>query len=165
MAVEPTACPTLTKGIYTYDFGDTAQTTPLLRMFTLGHDFVPPGIHAGGLRYHGDNPVICKLVKEGLMEAVAYHQNPVFEAAMLFAKTEGFIPAPETAHAIKAVIDEAIKAREEGKERVILFNNSGHGHFDLKAYDDYLAGKLQDYEYPEEAIKKALEKLPKIEAG
>ena len=165
VAVEPTACPTLTKGIYTYDFGDTAQMTPLLRMFSLGHDFVPPGIHAGGLRYHGDAPIISKLVKEGLMEAVAYHQNPVFEAAVLFAKTEGFIPAPETAHAIKAVIDEAIKAREEGKERVILFNNSGHGHFDLKAYDDYLSGQLQDYEYPEEAIKKALEKLPKVEAG
>ena len=162
VAVEPTACPTLTKGIYAYDYGDTAKMAPIVKMYTLGHDFVPAGIHAGGLRYHGDSPIISKLVKENVMEAVAYHQNPVFEAAMTFAKTEGIIPAPESAHAIKATIDEANKAKEEGKEKVILFNLSGHGHFDLKAYEDYLAKKLPDYEHPEEAIKEALKKLPKV---
>jgi len=162
VAVEPTACPTLTKGIYAYDYGDTAKMAPIVKMHTLGHDFVPAGIHAGGLRYHGDAPIICKLVKEGLMEAVAYHQNPVFESAMLFAKAEGFIPAPETAHAIKAVVDEAIQAKKEGKPKVIFFNCSGHGHFDLKAYEDYLAKKLPDYEHPDEAIKEALKKLPKV---
>jgi len=162
VAVEPTACPTLTKGIYAYDYGDTAKMAPVIRMYTLGHDFVPAGIHAGGLRYHGDSPLISKLVKEGLMEAVAYHQNPVFEAAITFAKAEGIIPAPESAHAIKCVFDEAKKAKDEGKKRVILFNLSGHGHFDLKAYEDYMAKKLPDYEHPEEAIKEALKKLPKV---
>jgi len=162
VAVEPTACPTLTKGVYEYDYGDTAKMAPVVKMYTLGHDFVPAGIHAGGLRYHGDSPLISKLVKENLMEAVAYHQNPVFEAAMTFARAEGIIPAPETAHAIKCVFDEAKKAKEEGKQRVILFNLSGHGHFDLKAYEDYMAKKLADYEHPEAAIKEALKKLPKV---
>jgi len=162
LAVEPTACPTLTKGEYTFDFGDTAKMAPITKMYTLGHDFVPPGIHAGGLRYHGDAPIISQLVHENLIEAVAYHQNEVFEAGITFARTEGHVLAPETTHAVKAAIDEALKAKEEGKERVILFNNSGHGHFDLAAYDAYLTGKLEDYEYPEEAIKKALEKLPQV---
>ena len=160
VAVEPTACPTFTKGIYAYDYGDTAKMTPLLKMYTLGHGFIPPKIHAGGLRYHGDSPILSKLVKNGLVEAVAYRQNPVFEAALQFARTEGFIPAPETAHAIRAVIDEANKAKEEGKARVILFGNSGHGHFDLSAYEDYLAGKLPDYEHPQAEIDKALKEVP-----
>jgi len=162
VAVEPTACPTLTKGKYLYDFGDTAQTTPLLKMYTLGHDFVPPGIHAGGLRYHGDAPLLCALYNQGYMEAVAYHQNPVFEAATLFARTEGTVPAPETAHAIKAVIDEALRAKEAGEKRVICFNMSGHGHFDLAAYDAYLARKLEDYEYPAAEIEKSLARVPKV---
>ncbi len=162
LAVEPTACPTLTKGVYAYDYGDTAKMAPIVKMYTLGHDFVPAGIHAGGLRYHGDSPIISKLVKEGVMEAVAYHQNPVFEAAMIFAKSEGIIPAPEAAHAIKAAIDEAKKGDQEGKQRVVLFNLSGHGHFDLQAYLDYMDKKLPDYEHPEEAIKEALKKLPKV---
>ncbi len=159
LAVEPAACPTLTKGEYTYDFGDTGKLTPLLKMYTLGHDFVPPAIHAGGLRYHGDAPLLCRLYSDGIIEATAYHQREVFEAAVTFARTEGIIPAPETAHAVKAAIDEALKAKEEGKERVILFNLSGHGHFDMAAYESYLAGKLEDYAYPEEAIKQSLNKL------
>jgi tryptophan synthase beta chain len=162
VAVEPTACPTLTKGIYAYDYGDTAGIAPVVKMFTLGHDFIPSGIHAGGLRYHGDSPIISQLVHEKMIEAVAYGQKAVFDAAMLFARTEGHLIAPETAHAVQAVIDEAKKAKEEGKKRVIFFNCSGHGHFDLAAYDDYLTGKLQDYEHPEEAIKEALKKLPKV---
>jgi tryptophan synthase beta chain len=144
VAVEPTACPTLTKGRFEYDFGDTAGMTPLLPMYTLGHDFVPPSIHAGGLRYHGDAPLICKLVQTGRMKARAYPQTAVFEAAALFAKVEGRVPAPETAHAVKAAIDEAVQARETGEERVILFNFSGHGLLDLAAYDDFLRGKLED---------------------
>ncbi len=163
IAAEPSSCPTLTKGVYTYDFGDVAQMTPLIKMFTLGHDFIPPGIHAGGLRYHGDSPIISLLVKEGLMEAVALHQMKVFEAAMIFSRTEGFIPAPETNHAIAVAIDEALKAKEEGKKRVILFNFSGHGLLDLAAYDAYLSGKLADYEYPEEKVKEALQRIPKVE--
>ena len=162
VAVEPTACPTLTKGLYRYDFGDTARTTPLLMMHTLGHTFVPPGIHAGGLRYHGAAPLICLLVDEGLMETVAYPQNPVFEAAMLFARTEGIVPAPETAHAIRTAIDEAIRCRERKEEKVIVFNFSGHGHFDLASYDAFLSKKLEDYEYPEEKIREALKELPKV---
>jgi len=162
VSVEPLACPTLTKGIYAYDYGDTAKLTPLLKMYTLGHMFVPPPIHAGGLRYHGDAPILCKLTKDGVMDAVAYHQNEVFEAAVLFAKTEGFVVAPETAHAVKAVVDEAIKCREKGERKIILFNCSGHGHFDLAAYDQYLKGKLEDYEYPIELVKKALQHLPKV---
>lgn len=162
VAVEPTACPTLTRGLFGYDFGDTGQMTPLIKMFTLGHKFVPSGIHAGGLRYHGDSPLISLLYKQKIIEAVAYDQNPVFEAALLFAKNEGIIPAPESSHAIKAAIDEAIKAKEEGKKKVILFNLSGHGHFDMIAYDDYLAGKLKDVPLSDEELKKGFSSMPKI---
>jgi tryptophan synthase beta chain len=165
VAVEPTACPTLTKGLYRYDFGDTAQMAPLVKMYTLGHNFVPPGIHAGGLRYHGDAPLLSLLCDVGDMEAVAYTQNPVFEAAMLFARTEGIVPAPETAHAIRAVIDEALECKKKKEEKVIVFNFSGHGHFDLAAYDAYLTKKLEDYEYPDEKIKEALKHLPQVPEG
>src|SRR5689334_11128580 len=144
LAVEPSSCPTLTAGTFDYDFGDTAETTPLLPMFTLGHDFVPPSIHAGGLRYHGDSPIISLLVRAGRMGAVAYPQGKTFEAAVQFARTEGKIPAPETGHAIRAVIDEALAAKESGEERVILFNYSGHGFLDLQAYDDFNHGRLID---------------------
>jgi len=163
VAVEPMACPSMTKGIYAYDFGDTAELTPLVKMDTLGHTFVPSGIHAGGLRYHGMAPLICALHHAGHIEPVAYHQNPVFAAAVQFAQTEGIIPAPETAHAIRAAIDEALAAKEAGEKRVILFNFSGHGHFDMAAYDAYLAGELVDYEYPEEKVKAAQATLPKVE--
>jgi tryptophan synthase beta chain len=142
MAVEPSSCPTLTAGRFDYDFGDTAGTTPLLAMYTLGHEFIPPPIHAGGLRYHGDAPIISNLVKHGRMEAVAYPQGKVFEAALQWARTQGTIPAPETAHAVRAAIDEALAAKEEGAERVILFNYSGHGLLDLAAYDDFLHDRL-----------------------
>jgi tryptophan synthase beta chain len=162
VAVEPSSCPTLTKGQYRYDFGDTAGLTPLLMMYTLGHDFVPPGIHAGGLRYHADAPLICQLYHDGLIEAKSYGQTAVFDAALEFARVEGIIPAPETAHAIRATIDEAVVAREEGKEKTIFFNLSGHGNLDLQAYADYLEGKLVDYAYPEEKIKEALAKLPTL---
>jgi tryptophan synthase beta chain len=144
VAVEPTSCPTLTKGAFDYDFGDTAGLTPLLPMFTLGHNFMPPPIHAGGLRYHGDSPIVSALVKAGRMDAVAVPQSKVFEAAVLFARTEGKVPAPETAHAIHAAIDEALAAKEAGEERVILFNYSGHGFLDLAAYDAYNHGDLVD---------------------
>ncbi len=144
VAVEPSSCPTLTEGTFEYDFGDTAGMTPLMPMYTLGHDFIPPSIHAGGLRYHGDSPIISSLVKTGRMEAIAYPQGKTFEAAMQFANTEGKIPAPETGHAIRAAIDEALAAKEAGEERVILFNYSGHGFLDLSAYDDYLHGRLID---------------------
>ena len=159
VAVEPTACPTLTRGEYLYDFGDTAGTTPLLRMYTLGHRFVPPAIHAGGLRYHGDAPLLCALYHHGDVEAVAYSQNAVFEAARLFAQTEGILPAPEAAHAIRKAIDEGLACREAGQSRVILFNLSGHGHFDLKAYEEYLTGDLEDYTHPEEAIREGIGEL------
>ncbi len=162
LAVEPTACPSLTKGLFAYDFGDTAQLTPLVKMYTLGHGFVPAGIHAGGLRYHGAAPLASHMLKLGLIEARAYAQNPVFEAAVTFARTEAIIPAPESAHAIRAAVDEALAAREEGRSRVILFNLSGHGHFDMGAYDSYFAGKLQDYEHPEDEIHRAMEELPKL---
>jgi tryptophan synthase beta chain len=162
IGVEPTACPTLTKGAYAYDFGDTAGLTPLIMMHTLGHSFVPPGIHAGGLRYHGDAPLLCLLVHEKIIEARAYAQNPVFDTARLFAQTEGIVPAPETAHAVKAAVDEAVRCRETGEEKCIVFNYSGHGHFDLAAYDAYLEGKLEDFEYPDEVLRKALEELPKV---
>jgi tryptophan synthase beta chain len=142
LAVEPASCPTLTEGRFDYDFGDTVGLTPLLPMYTLGHEFIPPPIHAGGLRYHGDAPIISNLVKAGRMEAVAYPQGKVFEAAVQFARTQGTVPAPETSHAIRAVIDEALRAKEEGVDRVILFNYSGHGLLDLSAYDDYLHGRL-----------------------
>jgi tryptophan synthase beta chain len=144
VAVEPTACPSLTKGEFRYDFGDTAELTPLVKMYTLGHQFVPPGIHAGGLRYHGASPLISHLVHHGHIEARAYHQTPVFDAAVQFARTEGILPAPESSHAIRAAVDEALSARQEGRQRTILFCLSGHGHFDLSAYENYLTGKLQD---------------------
>jgi tryptophan synthase beta chain len=158
---EPKACPTLTKGIYTYDHGDSAGLTPLLKMYTLGHTFVPPPIHAGGLRYHGDAPLLCKLTREGYVGARAYHQNEVFEAARLFARAEGFVVAPETAHAVKAAVDEALRCRETGEEKVILFNASGHGMLDLAAWDAAIHGKLVDFEYPQELVEKALRELPR----
>lgn len=144
VAVEPTVCPTLTRGEFTYDFGDAARQTPLLPMHTLGHGFIPPGIHAGGLRYHGVAPQVSQLLLDGLIEARAYDQLPCFEAALLFARTEGIIPAPEASHAIRAAIDEAIQAREEGREKVILFNLSGHGHLDMGAFEAYLQGDLEE---------------------
>ncbi|QBD82521.1 TrpB-like pyridoxal phosphate-dependent enzyme [Ktedonosporobacter rubrisoli] len=162
LAIEPMSCPSLTKGTYAYDFGDTIGMTPLLKMHTLGHDFIPPGIHAGGLRYHGMSPLVSQLHAEGVIEARAYHQNAIFEAATIFARNEGIIPAPETAHAIKAALDEALEAKAAGQERVILFNLSGHGHFDMQAYDAYFSGKLQDYEYPAAAIEEAQKKLPQV---
>ena len=160
VAVEPFACPTLTKGLYAYDFGDVAGLTPMLRMFTLGHDFVPPSIHAGGLRYHGMSPLVSRLARDGVIRPVAYHQNEVFEAAVKFARTEGIIVAPEAAHAVKAAIDEALRCRETGDAKVILFNNSGHGNFDFSSYEAYFAGSLADYEYPAELIKESLARLP-----
>lgn len=162
IAVEPTACPSLTRGIYAYDFGDTAGLAPIVKMYTLGHTFVPSPIHAGGLRYHGDSPTLCLLVKEKVIDAVAYQQNPVFEAAITFARTEGLIPAPETAHAIRAAMDEALKCKETKQEKCIVFNYSGHGNFDMSSYDAYLSGKLEDFVYPEEKIKEALSHLPKV---
>ncbi len=160
VAAEPSACPTLTRGTYRYDFGDTAGLTPLMPMYTLGHDFVPPPVHAGGLRYHGDAPMVCGLVRAGLVEPRAYRQNETFEAAVRFARSEGIIPAPEPAHAIRAVIEEAEAAREAGEPRVILFGLCGHGHFDLAAYDAYLAGELEDPEFSEEDMRSALEQVP-----
>ena len=160
VAAEPAACPTLTRGVYHYDFGDTVGLTPLMPMYTLGHDFVPPPVHAGGLRYHGDSPIVCGLVKHGLVEPRAYKQNETFAAAVRFARTEAILPAPEPAHAIRAVMDEAEAAREAGEERVILFGLCGHGHFDMSAYDAYLAGKLEDPELSEEDMQAALERLP-----
>ncbi len=162
LAVEPEACPSLTRGAYTYDFGDTAATTPLMKMYTLGHTFVPAGIHAGGLRYHAMAPSISHLYHLGIIEARAYHQTAVFDAAVQFARTEGIVPAPESAHAIRAAIDEALAAREAGERRVILFNLSGHGHFDLGAYDRYFAGELEDYAYPAEKVREAMQHLPRL---
>ncbi|HZR99301.1 MAG TPA: TrpB-like pyridoxal phosphate-dependent enzyme [Chloroflexota bacterium] len=164
LAVEPESCPTLTRGEYAYDFGDTAGITPLVKMYTLGHTFVPPGIHAGGLRYHGDAPLVCQLVHEGVVEARAYHQLACFEAAVQFARAEGIIPAPESSHAIRAAVDAALQAREAGERRVILFNLSGHGHFDMAAYDAYFAGQLVDYAYPRERVEEALAHLPQVPA-
>jgi tryptophan synthase beta chain len=160
IAAEPAACPTLTRGVYAYDFGDTVGLTPLMPMYTLGHDFVPPPVHAGGLRYHGDSPLVCGLVKQGLVEPRAYRQNETFDAAVRFARAEGIIPAPEPAHAIRAVIDEADAAREAGEQRVILFGLCGHGNFDLSAYDAYLAGQLEDPEFSEADMEAALARLP-----
>lgn len=162
LAAEPMSCPSLTKGVYAYDFGDTVGMTPLVKMHTLGHDFIPPGIHAGGLRYHGMSPLVSLLHDEGIIEAQAYHQLSVFEAAVQFARAEGIIPAPETGHAIRAVFDEALKAKEAGEERVILFNLSGHGHFDMAAYEAYFSGKLQDFEYPADAVAAAQERMPQV---
>jgi len=160
--VESTSCPTLTKGPYTYDFGDNAGLTPLLKMNTLGHGFIPPPVHAGGLRYHGMAPIICHLYNLGLVEARAEHQIGTFKAGITFAQTEGIISAPETNHAIRVTIDEALQCKESGEAKTILLAHSGHGHVDMAAYDDYLAGKLKDYEYPEEKIQEALKDLPSV---
>ncbi len=160
LAAEPAACPTLTRGAYAYDFGDTVGMTPLMPMYTLGHDFVPPPVHAGGLRYHGDAPSLCGLVKEGIVEATAIAQTAAFEAAIRFARCEGIVPGPEPAHAIKAVFDEAEAAKQAGEERVILLGLSGHGHFDMGAYQAYLAGELEDLEFSEADMESALERLP-----
>jgi tryptophan synthase beta chain len=163
VAVEPTACPTLTKGKFVYDFGDEAQSTPLFKMYSLGHDFMPAGIHAGGLRYHAMAPLISHVYGLGLMEAVAVPQTKVFAAAQLFAQTEGIVPAPESAHAILTAINEALEAKEAGESRNILFNLTGHGFLDLGAYDAYLSGKLEDYDHPEEAIAASIARLPKVD--
>ena len=162
VSCEPASCPTLTKGVYAYDFGDTGKMTPLLKMYTLGHDFVPAGIHAGGLRYHGNSPLLSKLTHEGYMDAVAYKQTDVFKSALLFARTEGFILAPETAHCVHGVVEEALRCRETGEEKVLFFCGSGHGDFDLAAYDDYLNGRIVDPEEPTEAIKRSISKLPEV---
>jgi tryptophan synthase beta chain len=162
VAVEPTSCPTLTRGLYAYDFGDTAKLTPLVKMHTLGHTFIPAGIHAGGLRYHGMAPSLCAFFDAGYMEAVAYPQLPVFEAASQFAAAEGLIVAPESAHAVRAAIDEALVAKEAGEARTILFNLSGHGYFDMGAYDAYHAGNLTNHEHPQDAIEEALKHLPQV---
>jgi tryptophan synthase beta chain len=163
LAVEPTATPSITKGLYTFDYGDTAKMAPVVKMHTLGHDFVPPAIHAGGLRYHGMAPSLSAFCDAGLIQATSVPQTTTFEAAIQFARAEGIIPAPETAHAIRVAIDEALDAKAKGEKRVILFNLSGHGHFDMAAYENYLGGKLEDYEYPAEAIRAAMEKLPKVQ--
>jgi tryptophan synthase beta chain len=165
VACEPAACPTLTKGKFAYDFGDTAATTPLVPMYTLGHTFVPAPVHAGGLRYHGDAPSLSLLVRDGHMEARAFTQNAIFEAAIQFARAQGIIPAPESAHAIRAVIDEALKAKESGEEKVILFNLSGHGHFDMQAYDDYLNHRLPEVEFSEEALEEGMRSVPPVPVG
>jgi len=162
VAVEPTSCPSLTKGTYAYDFGDTAGFTPLMKMYTLGHDFMPPGIHAGGLRYHGDSPLVSQLYHEGLIEAVAVPQLATFEAGVQFARAEGIIPAPESNHAIRACIDEALRCKESGEAKTLFFNLSGHGHFDMASYDRYFSGQLEDFSYPEEAIRESLAHLPKV---
>jgi tryptophan synthase beta chain len=164
ICVEPESCPTLTKGLYAYDFGDVAGMAPIAKMFTLGHTFMPPPVHAGGLRYHGMAPLVCHLHKLGYVEAKAVPQLATFEAGVTFARTEGIISAPETNHAIRVVIDEALKCKESGESKVILFNHSGHGHFDMGAYELYLSGKLQDYAYPEDMVKEALKSLPEVPA-
>ena len=163
IAVEPAACPSITRGKLAYDYGDTAHLTPLTKMHTLGSTFIPPGVHAGGLRYHGMAPLVSHVVDLGFAEAVAVPQLEVFGAAVQFARTEGILPAPEPSHALAVAVREAIRCREDGQSRAILFNLCGHGHFDLQAYTDYLAGKLQDYEYPEEEVAMALAGLPAIE--
>ena len=162
LAVEPTSCPTLTKGVYAFDYGDTAQMAPIAKMYTLGHDFMPPGIHAGGLRYHGAAPLVSLLAHHEVIEARAVGQLACFEAAVQFAGTEGIIPAPESSHAIRAAMDEALQAKAEGKPRTILFNLSGHGHVDMAAYDDYFAGRLEDFEYPAAKVQESLKHLPQV---
>jgi tryptophan synthase beta chain len=164
VAAEPAACPTLTKGVYAYDYGDIAGMTPMMPMYTLGHGFVPPAVHAGGLRYHGDAPMLCGFVKSGHIEARAFKQNDTFDAALKFARTEGIIPAPEPSHAIRAAIEEALDAKQAGEERVILFNLCGHGYFDMAAYDAYLAGGLEDPEFSDEELQAALDALPEAPA-
>jgi len=163
LAAEPISCPTLTKGVYDFDYGDQAKMAPISKMYTLGHDFMPPGIHAGGLRYHGAAPLVSQLLDAGIIEAKAVGQVECFEAAVQFARSEGIIPAPESSHAIRAAFDEALLAKEEGKEKTILFNLSGHGHVDMASYDAFFSGGLENYEYPSEAIQKSLESLPKVE--
>jgi len=162
VAVEPTSCPTLTRGSYAYDYGDSVGLTPLILMYTLGHDFVPPGIHAGGLRYHGDSTLVSQLCHEGIIEALALPQLATFEAGVLFAKAQGIIPAPESNHALRAAIDEALRCKETGEPKTILFTLSGHGHFDMTSYEKYLRGELTDQEYPQEDLQKALKNLPKV---
>jgi tryptophan synthase beta chain len=162
VAVEPEACPTLTRGKFAYDFGDVAKLTPMMMMYTLGHDFMPPGIHAGGLRYHGDSPLVSQLYHDGLIEAMACRQTAVFESAVTFAQTEGIVPAPESAHAINAAIEEAKRAKEAGEKRVILIALSGHGHFDMSAYESYLSGGLTDIPYSAELLEASLARLPKV---
>jgi tryptophan synthase beta chain len=162
VAVEPAACPSLTRGTYAYDFGDTAGLTPLTKMHTLGSTFIPPGFHAGGLRYHGMSPLVSHIKQLGLIEAVAYEQIACFEAGVTFARAEGIVPAPESNHAVKGAIVEALKCKAEGKSRTILFNLSGHGHFDMQAYLDYFAGKLKDIQYDEADLATALAKLPQV---
>ena len=162
VAVEPSACPTLTRGKYTFDYGDTAAMAPIVKMHTLGHSFVPPGIHAGGLRYHGMAPSVSALVDSGHIEALAVQQLETFEAAVQFSQTEGIMPAPESAHAVRAAIDEALQCKETGEKKVIAFNLSGHGHFDMSAYEAYMKGGLQDYDYPQRAIEDAMKDLPEI---
>jgi len=164
VAVEPSSCPSLTKGVYAYDFGDVSGYTPMMKMYTLGHDFMPPSIHAGGLRYHGDSPLVCQLYNEKLIEAIAVPQIATFEAGVQFARAEGIIPAPESAHAIRACIDEALRCKQTGEKKTLFFNLSGHGHFDMASYDKYFAGELVDYDYPAEAVQEALKRLPKIAA-
>ncbi len=164
ICVEPESCPTLTKGLYAYDFGDVAGIAPIVKMYTLGHTFMPPPVHAGGLRYHGMAPIVCHLHKLGFVEAKAVPQLATFEAGVTFARTEGIISAPETNHAIRVTIDEALKCKQEGKSKVILLAHSGHGHFDMGAYESYLSGKLQDFAYPEEMVKQALKSLPEVPA-
>jgi tryptophan synthase beta chain len=164
ICVEPHAAPTLTKGPYAWDYGDIAGLAPIVRMYTLGHDFIPPPVHAGGLRYHGMSPIICHLYKLGFVEAKAVHQVATFEAGVMFARTEGIITAPEPCHDLRVAIDEALKCKESGESKTILIAHSGHGHFDLAAYDEYLSGRLQDYEYPEEKVKEALKNLPEVPA-
>ncbi len=162
LAVEPSACPSLTRGLYAYDYGDVAKLTPIMKMFTIGHNFIPPKIHAGGLRYHGDSPIVSQLCQEGIVEAIAYQQREVFEAAVLFARTEGFLPAPETAHAVKAAVDEAKKCTESGEKKTIVFNYSGHGHFDLMSYDKYFDNEMEDYSLPQKEIEAAEKSIPKV---
>ncbi len=162
IAVEPAACPTLTRGKYAYDFGDTAHLTPLTKMHTLGSTFTPPGFHAGGLRYHGMAPLVSHVKELGLIEARAYHQNPCFEAGLMFAQSEGILPAPESNHAVRAAIDEALRCKEEGVSQAILFNLSGHGHFDMQAYIDFKAGSLQDLDYDEAELASAMAGLPAV---
>jgi tryptophan synthase beta chain len=162
IAVEPTACPSLTKGLYEYDYGDVAGLAPIAKMFTLGHSFMPPPVHAGGLRYHGMSPLVSYLHKNNLIEARAVFQKPTFQAGVQFARTEGILPAPESCHAIRVAVDEALECKKTGQSKVICFNLSGHGHFDLAAYDEYLSGRLVDYEYPDDKVKEALAFLPKV---
>ena len=162
IAAEPEAAPSLTRGVYAYDFGDTGRMAPIVKMHTLGSDFMPEPIHAGGLRYHGMSPLVSLLKEQGVIDAVSVHQRACFEVGVQFARAEGILPAPESTHAIKVAVDEALAAKEAGEARVILFNLSGHGHFDLSSYERYLHGALEDYEYPAEKVAASLANLPKV---